>query len=504
MHRCHILLLLTLTALPSLATPAKILRHHYAVPDRYLVALTTATPSSVDGLATSLAGAYRLNVIATYPYSLRGFLVTGPEENIRALSGDPRVRYVEQDAYFIPGDPRPAATQWTTYPAGPNTYQWNLDRLDELSRADRDSTHNMCTEGRSVYAYVIDYGIYRDHAEFEAPSSRVVLSRDFWGAATGATSDATNGCTPTTTDIPGYHGTAVASILGGTHIGAAKPQIVSLRIFGCQRLDPVYTSDMVEAMNWIGSNANPHRLRPGVINMSAYVPPWDGNFASVSDAAAGIVETTGFPFFASANNYSTSACKFSPAAGASTNRAYTKSNKTAGRLFIVGATSGGPDGDNNDYRWQAFNTGGTPKLGDSSGSNSGGCVSIYAPGASISFASHKGATTYGTGDGTSFASPHAAALGARYIEKQIATTGLRPTYAQVYDFLLNQAQTGVVNTTTPPGYWICARPDGNGGWVTIAVTTQTCPDSRYSSYPMPQASNTSDARMLYWDEGVCW
>jgi Subtilase family. len=95
------------------------------------------------------------------------------------------------------------------------------------------------------------------------------------------------------------------------------------------------------------------------------------------------------------------------------------------------------------------NTDGTPRIG-SSGSNSGGCVSIYAPGDSISFASHKGATTYGIGSDTSFASPQAAALAARYIEKQIATRGIRPTYAQVYDFVLNLAQTSVVTTTTPP------------------------------------------------------
>jgi len=496
---CH---LAVVAALTVSGAPTKVLRHHYSVPGRYLVALATPEPAAVDGLARSLASAYGLELIQTYPYSLRGCLVSGPEQNVAALSDDPRVRYVEQDAYFIPSDPGPAATQWTTYPAGPNTYQWNLDRLDELSRADRDSTHNMCTEGRSVYAYVIDYGVWAGHAEFESPS-RVVTQRTFWGAANGA-ADTLNGCTPTGVDLPGYHGTAVASILGGTNIGAAKPQIVSLRIFGCQRLDSVYTSDMVEAMNGIGSSANPHRNSPGVINMSAYVPPWDGLFASVSDAAAGIVETTGFPFFASANNYSTSACKFSPATGATVNRAYTKSNKTAGRLFVVGATSGGPVGDNNDYRWQTFAADGTPNIGDSSGSNSGGCVSIYAPGAGISFASHTGATAYGIGSGTSFASPHAAALGARYVEKQIATTGVRPTYAQVYDFLLNQAQTVVQNTTTPPGYWMCARPDGNGGWVTLAVRTQQCPDYRYTIYPMPQASNTSDARMLFWNEGDCW
>lgn len=492
---------MTVAAFNIVAKPSKMLGHHNAVSEQYLVALSTTEASAVEGLARSLAKSYGLELIDTFPYSLRGFLARGREQNAEALSDDPRVRYVEQDAYFISPDPRTSATQWTTYPAGPNGYQWNLDRLDELSRADRDSTYNMCTEGRSVYAYVIDYSVRRDHAEFESPS-RVVLSKNFYGTASGE-NDTANGC-----PVPGpalgwgYHGTAVASILGGTHIGAAKPQIVSLRIFGCDRLDPLYTSDMVQAMNWIGSPANPYRSQPGVINMSAYVPPWDGNFAAVSDAAGGIVESTSYPFFVSANNYSSNSCKFSPAAG-SVNRTYTKFNTTAGRVFAVGATSGGPPGDNNDYRWQTYDPDGRPAIGDGSGSNSGACVSIYAPGDSISFAAHTGTANYSMGSGTSFASPHAAAVAARYIQRQITTTGIRPTYAQVYNFLLNQAQTVILNTTTPPGYWMCVQPNG-AGWATVAVRTQQCPTSNYTTYPMPMVSNNSDARMLFWDEGVCW
>jgi subtilisin family serine protease len=167
----------------------------------------------------------------------------------------------------------------------------------------------------------------------------------------------------------------------------------------------------------------------------------------------------------------------------------------------VGATGGGPEGDNNDYRWQDYtvNADGsvTANIGDSSGSNTGACVSIFAPGDDISYAMHSGTADYGLGSGTSFASPHAAALGARYIQKQIATTGARPTYQQVYEFLLNQAQTVVQHTTTHAGYWMCVR----NGFATASATPCAVD---YASYWMPQASNTSDARMLFWDEGACW
>lgn len=506
MRRLLVLVVLS-AALSASATPSKILRHATAVPGRYLVALATEDPSSVDGLSTSLAKAYGLALIETYPYSLRGFLVQGAEANVLALSDDPRVRYAEQDASFTMDLPRTSATQWTTYQAGPNTYQWNLDRLDELSRADRDSTHNMCTEGRSVYAYIIDSGVYSNHEQFESPS-RVVLSRDFYNGALGTAPDPSNGCTiGLTRPNRGYHGTAVASVLAGTQIGAAKTQIVSLRALPCERFAPLFSSDFARAMNWIGDGTkNPYRLQPGVINMSAYTPPWDPNFAAISDAAKGIVQTTGYPFFTSANNYSTDACNFSPAAtrdGANNviNRAYTKYNKPSGGVFVVGATGGGPDGDNNDYRWQNYtvNDDGsvTANIDDSSGSNTGACVSIFAPGDDISFAMHSGTANYGLDSGTSFASPHAAALGARYIEKQIATTGVRPTYQQAYEFLLNKAQTVVQHTATHAGYYMCVR---NG----VATASRTPCPSDYTSYWMPQASNTSDARMLFWDEGTCW
>jgi hypothetical protein len=68
-------------------------------------------------------------------------------------------------------------------------YLWNLDRIDELSYANRDGTYNMCPEARSTQAYVLDYGIYA-HSEFE---SRIIDSRDFSGPATGQ-ADYSNGC----------------------------------------------------------------------------------------------------------------------------------------------------------------------------------------------------------------------------------------------------------------------------------------------------------------------
>jgi len=470
------------------ASPGKLIRHEQGVTNQYIVVLPDHTPvAAVDGLARSLAQSYGLELQEVWQYSLQGFLVVGPEANIVALSDDPRVKYVEQNAIgTMPAEL--SATQWTWYNG---EYLWNLDRLDELSWASRDGTHNMCTEGRSGYAYVIDTGIYA-HSEFETPS-RVVEAYNFAGAPNGEV-DTTNGCGTGYNNT--YHGTAVASVLGGTRIGAAKPSLISLRIMGCD--GTVNTRDMIEALDWIAGPSNTHRTSPGVMNHSGFVPVWDTNFQAYGDAVVRTVNNTNIPFFTSADNYATDACRFSP-----NDRAYTRTNHT-GRAFVVGGTSAGADP--NDYRWQEWINGSTPKIGAGGGSNGGACVSIYAPACSVYVALKTGPNDYFRLSGTSFASPLAAAVAIRWMVTQQAQTGHIPAATEVYDFLINQSQTVVYNTATAPSYWMCVRPNTAGGWDerTYTATPGVCPTGFLGPYMFPFATNTSDARMLYWDEGICW
>ncbi|HEV7424749.1 MAG TPA: hypothetical protein VGQ46_00170, partial [Thermoanaerobaculia bacterium] len=284
----------------------------------------------------------------------------------------------------------------------------------------------------------------------------------------------------------------------GTLVGSAKPYIVSLKVFTCSGyFDSRW---LFSAVDWISGTSNPYRWMPGVINQSGYLGPWDDQmtFQSYGDAVSRLVTATQFPFFTSADNYSADACRFSPK-----DRAYTNTNHS-GTVFVAGGTSmGGANTpyQNTDYRWQMWN-GDVAKTGVDTGSNGGGCVSVYAPAADIYAARNTGPNDYGVASGTSFSSPLTAGIAARYIANQRTLTGATPTYQQVYDFLLAQAQTIVSNATTPE-YWACAATTSNGGHTFTSFPYHAGCAAGFTDLYFPSVSNTSNARMLFWDNGTC-
>lgn len=417
---------------------------------------------------------------------------------------------------FESATPKTSATQWASWNG---EYLWHLDRLDELSWSARDSQHNMCTLGGSVWAFVIDTGVEVDHPQFGVyPATRVIHSLDFT-ADTGyvGAADFSNACTSgSPTNSNNWHGTAVGSVLAGTQVGAAKVKVISLKVARCsdRRIE---SRSLINAINWVGSAGNPYRADPAVINHSGFLAPWDSQAAAFGDAVHAVVTQTSIPFFTSADNFSTDACRFSP-----NYRAYTKFAKTGRTVFVVGGTAVGTSStDPNDYRmqlWETVNGAILPRIGQDSGSNAGACVSVYAPGTSIYAARHKlSASLYGRADGTSFSSPLVAAVAARWIEKYTAQHGVRPTYVQVYEWLLAQAQTPVYGVQTPE-YYLCAGVFGQSATTTYRPGSQpsTCPalsvgtfgqvtpaNPNSPPFHFPSVGNSSDARMVFWDEGYC-
>lgn len=518
MRRILVAIVCAFAAMDASSAPAsKVKRHIGGIKGEFIVVLNERTPTdAVEGLARSIARTYGVKVDTVWSYSLRGFLARGSDHALDRMADDPRIDYIEQNVLTSmkpqenvaapePFTPTTSATQytWVNDPSRGWQYMWFLDRLDEPSYAQRDGTHNMCTEGRSVYAYIIDTGIWANHPEFENPT-RVVRRVDFSADRTNPnlvwTPDATDGCAARANV---WHGTAVASNLAGTTIGSAKTQIVSLKVFSCDFV--INTADFIDALEWIASPAtNPYRYQPGVINHSGFVPVWDGNFTAYGDAVTRTIPTLNMPFFTSADNLAADACMFAP-----NDRAYTKSNRN-GTVFVVGGTStSGVETDNNDYRWQRWRHDGLPVIGTGSGSNAGRCISAYAPANSIYSARNNrvvGAWPYDWAAGTSFASPLTAGIAARYMERQRNLTGVTPGYRQVYDWLLAQATTPVLHTTSP-GYWMCVLPGANGGYTEAAYRTHPgqCPGTNWWGPTwMGSGDNTSDARMIYWDEGTCW
>jgi hypothetical protein len=504
----QVVCLITLLAGSAFAKvhPEKIKKHPVqGVKDEYIVVLQEGTkPEDVERIAQEIADTYKVELQQLFAYALQGFRIIGKDKNIEELTADERVQYVEQNAigkadFEDPSEsPTISATQWTWFN---NEYQWHLDRIDEVTYTQRDGQHNMCTEGRGAVAYILDQGIWGGHQEFIEPvPTRLIASLNFVGAANG-TPETNNPCNAPRANLAAYHGTAVASVLAGTTIGAAKTQMVSLRVFDC--FGNTNTADFIEALDWVAGPNNTFRDRPGVINHSGYVPVTDAQFITYGDAVVRTVNATNIPFFTSADNFATDACRFSP-----NNRPYTNTNKT-GRAFVVGGTSlSGVAGDDNDYRWQAWdvvNGQTVARIGREAGSNGGPCVSAYAPAVDTYVAMYTGTADYRRLSGTSFSSPLTAALAARWMERQRNQTGVIPTAIQVYEWLLGNATTVVQNTNTAPTYWMCARTDANGGFV-INSTHRTNPGSCPTGFQllqMPFATNTSNARHVYWDEGYC-
>ncbi|MCM2313952.1 MAG: S8 family serine peptidase [Thermoanaerobaculia bacterium] len=490
----------------AVGAPSKFVRQATPIPGEYIVVLAANIPdTAVPGVVEGLAKGYNVEVVRIWSDAIKAFLMKSSEPAAQAIAEDPRVHYVETNAFVNMHELSGTVNTWDTRP-NPDAYLWHLDRLDELSYDQRDSTYNMCSDASNVYVYLIDTGVMTNHQEI---SSSIVASLDFTAPRNldgSVATDATNGCSAQAYKAKHWHGTATASVVAGSVIGAARAKVVSLKVYDCNT-GAIATSTLIDAVNWIATMSNPYRSYPAVVNHSGFVPKWDSPLSVYGDAVSNLVAIRNLPFFTSADNWSADACQFAP-----NHLAYTNYD-SSGFVFVTGGSamqnSGttNPDGSVHyiDVRYQKFESNGfTPLIGQESGSSNGSCVSAFAPGVDIwvaQFDSNRN-PAYGRQTGTSFSTVLAAALGARYIQTYRAQYGQTPSYRNVYNFLLSNAVTSLSWTNTPR-YWACIHPDD---WRLHSYSlTQpiSCPSGYSGPWEFPATSNSSNARMLYWDEGVC-
>ena len=256
---------------------------------------------------------------------------------------------------------------------------WGLDRIDQTALP-LDQTYTTPNDGAGVNIYIIDSGIRPSHQEF---GGRV---RSGFTAINDG--NGTNDCY--------FHGTHVAGIAAGGTIGVAKGATLwAVRVFDCS--GSATSSGVIAAVDWVTRN----HVRPAVANMSLSGPVSSAlNTAVANSIAAGVVYTV------SAGNAAVDACRYSPA--------------SLPAALTVGAVSSAD--------------------AQTSVSNWGSCLDLYAPGQNIISASLSGDANYSSGSGTSAAAPHAAGVAALILA---GTPDATP--AQVAERIVGHATTNVLS-----------------------------------------------------------
>ncbi len=328
------------------------------LPGRYVIVLDddVRDPARVAGEMARVRG---LEVGFVYNSALKGFSAIMSDEQVTRLRADGRVDHIEPDAVVKGAAPE---------------LPWGVDRVD----ADLSSTRAGNGSGAvmGVNAYVIDSGIA------DNPDLNVVDHVNFTGGQN--------------TDCNG-HGTHVAGTLAARDnrpsggglldlpllddgerpkevvVGVAPgAPLTGVKVLNCNNVGTL--SGVIKGIDWVTANAK----EPAVANLSL-----GGAASKALDDAVRKSASRGIFYSVAAGNDGKDACRYSPArAGAGTNNG----------IVTVAATNRSDT--------------------ETSWSNYGPCVDIWAPGENILSTAKGGGTMIMSG--TSMASPHVGGGGVLY------------------------------------------------------------------------------------------
>ncbi|CAB4394737.1 unnamed protein product [Rhizophagus irregularis] len=263
---------------------------------------------------------------------------------------------------------------------------YNLDRIDQKNFPLDGSYSYPNDAGSKSNVYVVDTGIFVSNVEFEG---RAIHGGTFCGNCSS-------------TDDHG-HGTNVAGVIGGKKFGVAKKtKLIAVKVLNQNGQGT--SSTLVAGLSYVitkhknGSNKNT------IVNLSLSAPFSQAINQIVTDCI-----NAGIHVVASAGDLGQNACNFSPS--------------TVPQAITVGATE------------KTSNT-------VTSFSNTGECVTLYAPGRDIIAAGAGQNTFLSQASGTSQSCPHAAGAVALIISKN----GNRSP-STMKNSLISLATKGILNKT---------------------------------------------------------
>ncbi|MGJ8670021.1 MAG: S8 family serine peptidase [Oceanococcus sp.] len=366
------------------------------IDDQYIVTLDHSNITNLDETVSGLlASLPGSQLLNQYDTVLFGFAASMSAEQAELLSLNPLIRAIEQDRLVVANASQSNAT-------------WGIDRIDQINLP-LDSTYNHVDgAGAGAHVYIIDTGINPNHVEF---AGRLGASQNFVaGAVLFGSAD------PDDWDDCNGHGTHVASTTAGNTWGVAKQATIhTVRVLDC--LGSGSGSAIIAGMEWVADNAE----FPAVANMS--LGTVNGRSSAQEEAARNLYNAGVLPVVAAGND-STDACTTSP---------------SAEPLALTIASS-----DKNDLQ--------------SSFSNHGLCVDVFAPGSDITAAHYNNNTGSQVMSGTSMASPHAAGVAAVLLSQ---TPNLTP--ADLSQAIVDTATAGTLNNVSAntPNLLVYLSADGD-------------------------------------------